>query len=172
MGVLKAYKDKDTGRMTGKKVVVRVTTCTKVFMVVVVQIPVLAMNMFLLWIGCRWLVATLGFGEVLLNAVALEFVLNLHEIFYRAIVPYTMQTSLASILLPQGSRRTEKPNWGNMISAFGLFIVAIVWVALYIRYQQVLPDYNWDIAPACNVFMAEAAFVPPGACTAPHELAG
>merc|ERR1719215_639294 len=101
MGVLKAYKDKDTGRMTGKKVVVRVTTCTKVFMVVVVQIPVLAMTLFLLWIGCRWLIATLGFGTILLNAVALEFVLNLDEIFYRAVVPYTMQVSLGSVLIPQ-----------------------------------------------------------------------
>lgn len=153
-GVLKA--DRDGARQkTGKHVVVRVTTCTKVFMVVVVQLPVLCMSIFLLWIGCRWLVATLGFGEVLLNAVALEFVLNLHEIFYKAIVPYTMQTSLGSMLLPQGSTRSEKPNWWNMMSAFGIFILAVLWVVLYIKFQQVLPDYNWDIAPACKLFMAE-----------------
>merc|ERR1719162_2714010 len=115
--VLASVRHKN-GKKTGKHEVVAVTICVKVMLVCMVQLPVLAMNMFLLWIGCRWLVATLGFGEILLNAVALEFVLNLHEIFYRAIVPYTMQISLASILLPQddGGKATQKPNWFNMFS--------------------------------------------------------
>jgi len=168
-GVLKEHyeehEDADGNKSrqrTGKMVVVRVTTCTKVSMICFVQIPVLVMNVFLLWIGCRWLMATLGFGEVLLNAVALEFVLNLHQIFYKAVVPYTMKNSLGSILLPQGMR-SEKPSWFNMLSAFGLFGVAVVWITLYIRvFQEVLPDYNWDIASACNLFMAEAQFVPNG----------
>jgi len=152
--VLEDEHDRETGRKTRNKVVLGVTMCTKFFMVAGVQIPVLAMNIILFWIGARWLVATLGFGEVLLNAVALEFVLNLHEIFYKAVVPYTMQSSLGSILLPQGSTTSEKPNWWNMISAFGIFIVALVLVCLYVWLQQVLPDYNWDIGPACRLFMA------------------
>jgi len=155
-GVLKAELHK--GKPTGKHEVVAVTICIKVVMVCVVQLPVLAMNVFLLWIGCRWLVATLGFGTILLNAVALEFVLNLHEIFYRAIVPYTMKISLASIMIPQGAKASEKPSWWNMFSAFGLLILAVLWTGLYIKIQRVLPGYNWDIAPACTLFMAQANF--------------
>merc|ERR1719272_820835 len=122
-------------------------------MILFVQIPVMVMNLILLWVGCRWLIATLGFGELLLNAVALEFVLNLHEIFYRAIVPYTMKISLSGILLPQGDSRSEKPSWGNMFSAFSLLILAVLWVVLYMCvFQQVLPDYRWDVAGPCRQF--------------------
>lgn len=158
--VLQPELDK-RGRDTGRHVVIGITRLCKFVMIILVQMPVMGMNILLLWIGCRWLVATLEFGEVLLNAIALEFVLNLHEIFYRAIVPYTMQMSLGSVLVPTShSHAAAKPSWVNMLSTFTLFFVAVGWVALYItEFQQVLPDYQWDIADVCHVYLAKAAFI-------------
>jgi len=150
----------DKGNDTGVHTVVRVTVGVKIAILLIVQIPVLSMNLFLLWIGCRWLVATLGFGELLLNAIALEFVLNLHKIIYSAIVPYTMKLSLGNIQVPHSGTRTEMPNWWNMLSAFGLIIIATFWVIGYMFvFQHVLPDYQWDIAAPCQRYMAQAAFI-------------
>lgn len=147
--VMKKYSSDDEAT----HIVESVTIGVKIFMVVFVQVPVLGMNLFLLWIGGRWLTATLGFDELLLNAIALEFVLNLHTIFYKAVVPISMKLSLGSILVPHAGKRSEKPNWWNMISAFGLIIVAVSWVFLYMLvFQQVLPEYRWDIEDSCRMF--------------------
>merc|ERR1740130_1451586 len=83
-----------------RKTVVGLTVTVKFFMILFIQLPCLVMNVLLLWIGCRWLVATLGFDELLLNAIALEFVLFLHELLYMAIVPYSMKQALAGTLVP------------------------------------------------------------------------
>merc|ERR1711971_101312 len=87
--------DTDTDNMTPSEVfekdeegckLARITLGVKFFVLAFIQLPKLIMDVILLWIGCRWLVATLGFGEILLNALALEFILNLHEILYFTIV--------------------------------------------------------------------------------------
>jgi len=157
-GVLKAEKDA-CGNRTGRHVVIRTTCTVKIAMILFVQVPNFIMNLFLLWLGCRWLIATLGFGEVLLNAIALEFVLNLHVILYTAIVPATMQTNLSSYLIDQPVR-SEKPSVANMFGAFCLLFVAILVTFVYVVWlQAVLPDYNWDIAEPCALFMKKAAFI-------------
>merc|ERR1712070_1239238 len=58
------------------KVVVGLTCWIKFVFVAFVSIPLVSVNGILLWLGSRWLVATLSFAEIMLNAVALEFVLN------------------------------------------------------------------------------------------------
>jgi hypothetical protein len=136
---------------SGRETVIGLTCFVKFFITFSIQLPCFVMNVLLLWIGSRWLVATLGFDELLLNAIALEFVLVLHELLYFAIVPYSMKQALGNVLIPHPAR-TQGPNWINMFGTYMLLILAIVWTACYIRYwQQVLPEYNWDISEACNV---------------------
>merc|ERR550532_2620308 len=41
----------------------------------------------LLWMGCRWLVATTDFNDLILNSVALVFILDLKDFLYMILVP-------------------------------------------------------------------------------------
>lgn len=148
------YKESEDG----KNVVVKITWLVKAFVLVFVQMPCLVMNLVLLWIGCRWLVATLGFGEILLNAIALEFVLFLHEIIYHAAVPMSLRKQLERVVIPHAKGcapnypvELEGPSCCNMFGTFSCLIVAIIFTWCYINYfQQVLPEYRWDIATACE----------------------
>merc|ERR1719352_770167 len=72
----------------GMDEVVGLTVAMKVALLGFVQCPRIIMNSFLLWLGARWLTATLGFGDLLLNALALEFILNLAGLLYQAMVPH------------------------------------------------------------------------------------
>jgi len=131
-------------------VLANITWQTKLLVLVFIQAPAFFMNSLLLWIGCRYLVATVGFGEILLNAIALEFVLFSHELLYAAIVPHSMKAALGRIVVKHPKQR-EAPNFGNMFGAFCMLVVAVVWTYLYvIKFQQVLPDYGWDISAACE----------------------
>jgi len=131
-------------------VMANITLSVKFFVLVFIQAPSFLMNALLLWIGCRYLVATVGFGEILLNAIALEFVLFSHELLYAAIVPHSMKEALSKIVIKH-PRQREAPSFGNMFGAFFMLVFAVVWTYLYIyKFQQVLPDYGWDISAACD----------------------
>jgi len=41
-----------------------------------VLVPRTIITCLLLWLGCRWLLATNNFADLVLNAVALEFILS------------------------------------------------------------------------------------------------
>lgn len=69
------------------KVVVGLSLGVKSLLVVSVFIPRLGIALYLLWLGCRWLVATTSFSEIILNAMALEFVMMLKDLLYMALVP-------------------------------------------------------------------------------------
>ena len=51
----------------------------------------------LLWYGCRWLVNTIDLAELILNAVALEFVISVDELVFDALVPARVKSRLESI---------------------------------------------------------------------------
>ena len=86
----------------------------------------------LLWFGCRWLVNTVDLGELLLNAVALEFVTSIDELVFSALAPMRTKARLASIrpLRIEKARRATVVGrvdiWslGTLIFVFG-FVLTI-----------------------------------------------
>merc|ERR1712100_625644 len=90
--------------------------------------------------------ATCGFGELLLNAVALEFVLNLSETIYHAFLPYRKKMLVNGTYLPNSS----------IGGATGLIaaIACVAWSCLYVFVlQSVLPDYKWDLHSVCQPYL-------------------
>mmetsp|Transcript_65106 Transcript_65106/g.204032 ORF Transcript_65106/g.204032 Transcript_65106/m.204032 type:complete len:216 (-) Transcript_65106:45-692(-) len=59
----------------------------KAMLLLVIFVPRLAIDIALLWLGCRWLAATASFSDLLLNTVALEFIMLLKDVVYNAVVP-------------------------------------------------------------------------------------
>jgi len=79
--------------------VMGLTLGVKSAIVVLVIIPQVCITAVLLWLGCRWLLATSDFPCLILNAVALEFVLCLKDLIYNALVPPRSMHDLARTLI-------------------------------------------------------------------------
>jgi len=130
-------------REEGKVIVVGLTLGIKAVLLLFVFVPRLVVNTILLWLGCRWLVATDNLEEVFLNAVALEFVLNLKELIYLAVIPMRNKVETQELLIPMNVE--ERAGYLSYLGAFGWLVLGILWVYLYLYHLQgVLVDYKWD----------------------------
>jgi len=108
-----------------------------------------AVTAYLLWLGCRWLLATSSFADLILNAVALEFILLLKDGFYMALVPYRNKVDL-EITKIKPRRDAMSHGCRAFAGSFWLLGAAVAWVVVYmVKLQEVLPGYNWDIRQVC-----------------------
>lgn len=131
------------------------TLLVKVFFAVVSAIRI-CVTLYLLWVGCRLLLATNDFAELILNAVALEFILLLKEGFYHAFVPTRNKLDIqVTTIAPQPKH--IHPELAAFTGAFGSFFLLVAWVVLYVLYlQEVLPGYQWDLREVCTTFVLES----------------
>lgn len=138
---------------SGEDEVVGLSSCIKFSLVCGVQTQRIGMNLVLLWLGARWLTATLGFGDLFLNTLALEFILNLSGLLYEAMVPYNSKLLVQRTLIPHIHKR-ENENCCNMFGMFSVGFIALFLVWVYICFlQQVLPSYRWDVSGVCRTFL-------------------
>jgi hypothetical protein len=137
--------------------VVGLTKTVKAAITVICLIPRWIIDIYILWLGCRWLAATPSFGDLLLNAVALEFILLLKDALYTGIMPDRTKRATQNTLI-QPWQKTEPANYRLFLSAFLLMAVTLAWVLFYVyRFQAVLPDYKWDVAAACKAYVAKVS---------------
>merc|ERR1711957_911926 len=93
------------------------------------------MTSYLLWVGSRWLLATNTFSDLILNAVALEFILLVKEMIYVAMAPQRYQTELEKTkMLPQ--EMTNDASVLQLAEVFFWFGLSVGWVFLYMIYIQ------------------------------------
>jgi len=136
-------------------VVERLTIAAKALLIVCVFIPRVSITLYLLWVGCRWLLATNSFGDLILNAVALEFILLLKDTLYTALVPNKTRFDVENTKI-QPVSKLHHSTMISFVSTMGLAVVAAAWVLLYMGIpgyidgiQGVLPEYKWDIHKLC-----------------------
>lgn len=130
--------------------------------IVVVLIPKVLLCLFMAWLGCRWLTATVGFADVLLNALALGFIFDLADIIFVAAVPYHTRVMVTSTTLPHILKK-ERENCRNMFGMLMILVIAAVLAFTYMHgplwmgpfSQHVLPEYKWDIADVCDEYLKE-----------------
>jgi len=138
---------------TSIQVITGITLPCKVFFVFCVFLPEFCATSYLLWLGCRWLTATNSFSDLLCNAVALEFTLQLKTLLYYALATERNKRDLrhTGVTPPWGK---EGAGWGVYFNTVYWFLFSCVWVFLYIFYlQQVLPDYHWDVHQVCDAWL-------------------
>merc|ERR1719326_1422624 len=106
-----------------------------------------------------WLVATDDFSDLILNAVALEFVIKLDELIFECMVPQTVKQDLANAKLwipMKMSALTEdeqkaKATTDGLIRSWIWYIVIISGAYAYLIYGQMLPgigvfpEYAYDL---------------------------
>eukprot|EP00929_Paragymnodinium_shiwhaense_P108722 TRINITY_DN75057_c0_g1_i1.p1 TRINITY_DN75057_c0_g1~~TRINITY_DN75057_c0_g1_i1.p1 ORF type:complete len:532 (+),score=147.08 TRINITY_DN75057_c0_g1_i1:64-1659(+) len=134
-------------------VVQGLTLTVKLMITTFVLLPRFLLACFLLWLGCRFLAATNDFGEMVLNAVALEFVLLVKDLLYNTVVPDRNKREIEKIcVLP--SSPLEVASYWTYLGTFSWGLVAMSWVYYYIfLIQMVLPQYRWDVRPLCTPWL-------------------
>lgn len=111
----------------------------------------LTASVVLLWLGCRWLSATDPPSEVLLNAIALEFVLLLRSLLYTVLTPREGKRKVENTFFPLEERHKLCRGTMPIFWSIAWGISALIWVVIYLRgLQQVIPGYQWDLRTACR----------------------
>lgn len=128
------------------------TTPVKVFLSMFVFLPDIAATCYVLWLGSRWLVATNDFGNVLSNAVALEFTLMLKVLIYKALASERNKRDLSHTALAP-SWNEEPAGCGIYFSSTAWALFAGLWVYYYVYHQAVLADYKWDLSSVCTPWL-------------------
>lgn len=156
--------DKETGeeKLTDEleqEYIVFMDRTTKALIYVLVIIPKLFVSLLLTYMGCVWFAATESFGDLILNVLALEFVILIDENILASFFPKSMldEIGMTKFAYPKKDDLTEEQELQKTLSAYmysALWVLASVsWVSLYLlgpSVQQVLPGYKRDIIERCN----------------------
>mmetsp|Transcript_71480 Transcript_71480/g.225836 ORF Transcript_71480/g.225836 Transcript_71480/m.225836 type:complete len:386 (-) Transcript_71480:65-1222(-) len=126
----------------------------KAMLLLVIFIPRFVIDIMLLWLGCQWLAATTSFSTLLLKAAGLQFMLLFKDTVYDAVVPKRNQWETGTMLVPH--RRKTHPSWTTYMGAFVWAVLAIAWAGAYVyHFQDVLPEYQWDLQAVCQDYIDE-----------------
>jgi len=143
-------------------VIVGLNPVTRLSLYLLIILPKFLINVILLYIGSRWLTATLQFGDLILNALALEFIVNIDELILESFFPERMKFQIDDTKFglprpPQALHSPEEANqlmWDYTTSMILVVFIALVMYVYLVYAQQVLPGYSHDIH-ACPQFMSE-----------------
>jgi len=146
------------------------TIAMKVAIMLLVIIPRLVLTVVLLWLGCRFLAATNDFGEMVLNAIALEFILMLKDLLYSTIVPDRNKREIEHINI-KPSTPVDHASYWTYLGTFTWLIIAFAWIIFYVfHFQMVLPLYKWDVKGPCTEYIKDRYYDGP-TTNAPSFLA-
>lgn len=127
----------------------------------VILIPKMIIAAALLLVGTIWLASTDSFENVVLNSVALAFVIGIDELIFAGLVPFTMKkniniTKLVNIAVSKAESHLVEVTRGYRDSTLCL-IVVVGGVMLYMsRWGQgihglgVFPGYLHDVSGRCS----------------------
>jgi len=137
-----------------ERLIAGLTPLMKTMLMTLVLTPWLGLTLFLLWLGCRWFAATNDLGELVANAVALEFILLLKELLYFTLVSERSKRELRNTYVYPAVKE-EVAGYRVFLSGVLWGIITLVWVFLYVyRLQAVLPEYRWDVHDTCTHWFA------------------
>merc|ERR1719471_1271099 len=121
-------------------------------------VPRLTMNLVLLWLGSRWLASTLAYADVLLNAIALEFILLLKDLLYVVIISNRNKVEVRHLKILPPSKYERVHSW-KYIETYKWLAGSMIYTALYLRFQRFLPGYKYDIHDVCVEYIANKTAV-------------
>jgi hypothetical protein len=133
-----------------------------------VTIPKLILNLSLFIFGIRWLVATPDFSGLILNVLALGFIIEVDEIIFHTFLPKKMRETVehTKFLLPEESLEQDiHDRWSAYRWSAFWFTLSISVCFSYIFLAQlvdpsqvpltVLPGYQFDLRDICHPVVDE-----------------
>lgn len=128
---------------------------------VLVIIPKYIVILVLTLVGFRYLSASVAFSDIILNSLALAFVVSVDDMIFNGLFPEIMKERVCSLkwAIPQGiaSKEGEVRDIENerLKSAYTRSTVIIISACLFLFcygkfFQRVIPDYRGDLIPLCE----------------------
>jgi len=118
-------------------------------------IPKFVICLFLTTTGCLWLLSTESIGDLILNSLALAFVVQVDELIAQVFFPVAYLEDLGRLGIAS-QRQDEDPEVveAKVIKSFCWSACTLVLTAsiveLAFRFQPVLPNFNGDqVSAAC-----------------------
>lgn len=119
----------------------------KFFIAFFIFLPRILTIFLLAFLGCRWLLATNSLSDLLLNGLALEFMLMLKELLYVTLASKRNKFITENTFLPEDHHEYTML---DTLGAAGWAVLAGGWVYSYLYHlQMVIPGYNWDVKEVC-----------------------
>jgi hypothetical protein len=140
--------DEDDGSCTN--LVVGLTMVTRTTLYLALLLPKLFIAICLTAVGTMWLTASTGFSELILNSVALEFIICIDEILFQGLLPESIKQniSVTQLVMPaekttgdpakDAAAREKKITEGYHRSTW-YCVTIVVGVYLFMTYGQYLP---------------------------------
>jgi len=136
--------------------IVALNNPTRICLYLGVVAPRLCITGYLWFMGLEWLSATVKFQDLVLNSLALGFVVDVDELFYAAFFPdkFRKQVKMTTMDCPR-IIMTQEDLDEQMLSRFhqNTFFVLICAgsvVTYYLCFQTVLPGFKFDIDKLCE----------------------
>lgn len=137
---------------------------TKMAIYCLVIIPKVSVSLALTGMGFVWFVATESFGDLILNVLALEFIILIDDNILLSFFPKSMldDIGMTKFSYPKKDERTEDEELQHKLMEYAYstmwLLGSCLCICLYLfglpgvfsPLQQVLPGYNHDIAERCD----------------------
>ncbi|CAJ1360143.1 unnamed protein product [Effrenium voratum] len=150
------YEVKNESDETERFEIVAVNKLARLLLTTTVLLPKMVVAVCLTIIGCRWLAATQSFGDLILNALALEFVINIDELMYEAFTPLSLRqviemTKFAHVPQTNNMQKLTDETTHELLRNMFYVLALVAWSFVYLNYaQQVLPNFPHDIHDHCS----------------------
>jgi len=139
--------------------IIGVHQTTKIFLYLLVGIPKFGIGTYLAYVGMNWLTSTESFADLILNALALEFVIGIDEMILECFFPESMKNDLEVTklaIIEDKEELTGNEVIREYVKSSILLILTVAGTGAYLlRFQQVLPNYQDDIDPHCGGWFYE-----------------
>lgn len=146
---------------TGKCYVTGITTGVRITLLLAVLGPRLFIEVKLLFLGWRWLSASSNFADMVLNSLALGFVVNIDELIFHSVLPVTQQKQIAdtSFFQEEKPKDLEKVEQQERKGYYRTLVFVSVLLSVMFLYgevlQTVLPPGLSVLSDACAQNLAD-----------------
>ncbi|CAE8649769.1 unnamed protein product [Polarella glacialis] len=152
------FSESGSFAMGGKCHIKAMTIPARVCVYTLVCLPRIAIACYLLVLGCRWLAASDDFGEMILNSLALSFVIGIDELIYDSILPVATRKQVEETMFffeegpePKTLRQVEASEWSGYKRSLIAVVASVCFLFAYGEYfQSVLPPNLGHLNQVCR----------------------
>jgi len=144
---------------SGHHAIIALTTGMRITLFCMVIFPKFVINITLALIGLQWLTATENFADLILSALALEFVIGIDEQILEYFLPKRCADNLQAtkFAIVAVINNDKDAVMQRMVKDYNrnifYFLLAVAMTIVYVLYvQQVLPFYEGDIVQHCGLW--------------------
>merc|ERR1712129_35475 len=140
-----------------KTSVVALTMSARLMLYLFVCTPKFLISSYLLFLGCQWLSAAHTCEDLVLNSVALEFVLTIDKMLYQAFLPLAYRRAVSDInfFVCSGRSKTlhgdhDMKVWRSYMWSVAYLFGAVAWLVVYgTHFQNVIPHNISELRSHC-----------------------